>query len=137
MAALNTRRESQGRARNDDDRGLSETTPPEVSACRDMFAGLPEDEIVKTSKNNCIFSYRKFVWNKHLHDFEDIRKDDSIVVENGSLKSRKTIGTYKDFGKSVNEVWLEAFLNYMVKGPGTLSSPSLILPANHDSGSEL
>ncbi|MCJ1342939.1 hypothetical protein MMC31_001128, partial [Peltigera leucophlebia] len=46
--------------------------------------------------------------------FEDIREEDSVVVENGSLKPRKTTGNYKDFGKSVNEVWSEAFVNYML-----------------------
>ena len=36
---------------------------------------------------------------RYLHNFEATREEDYIVVENGSLKSRKTIGTYKDFGK--------------------------------------
>lgn len=40
---------------------------------------------------------------RHLHGFKDTREEDSIVVENGALKPRKTTGTYKDFGKSVNE----------------------------------
>lgn len=51
---------------------------------------------------------------RHLHGFEDTREEDSIVVENGSLRPRKTTGTYKDFGKSINEVWSGAFLNYML-----------------------
>ncbi len=51
---------------------------------------------------------------RHLHGFEDSRDEDSIVVENGSLKPRKTTGTYKDFGKTANEVWSDAFLNYML-----------------------
>ena len=51
---------------------------------------------------------------RHLHGFEDFREEDSIVVENGSLKPRKTTGTYKDFGKTANEVWSDAFLNYML-----------------------
>ena len=56
-AALNTRREpgtqgAQDRVRNDDDDdGIGETAPPEVSARRDMFSGLPEEEIVKIFKN--------------------------------------------------------------------------------------
>ncbi len=51
---------------------------------------------------------------RHLHGFKATREEDSIVVENGSFKPRKTTGTYWDFGKSVNEVWSEAFLNYML-----------------------
>lgn len=51
---------------------------------------------------------------RHLHGFEDAREEDSIVVENGSLRPRKTTCTYKDFGKSINGVWSEAFLNYML-----------------------
>ena len=51
---------------------------------------------------------------RHLHGFRDTREKDNIVVENGSLKPRKTTGTYKNFGKTVNEVWSEAFLNYML-----------------------
>lgn len=51
---------------------------------------------------------------RHLHSFEDTREEDSIVIENGSLKPQKTTGTYKTFGKTVNEVWSEAFLNYML-----------------------
>lgn len=51
---------------------------------------------------------------RHLRGFEDTQEEDGIVVENGALKPRKTTGTYKDFGKSVNEVWSEAFVNYML-----------------------
>ena len=46
--------------------------------------------------------------------YKDTREEDRIVVENGSLKPRKTTGIYKAFGKTVNEVWSEAFLNYML-----------------------
>lgn len=51
---------------------------------------------------------------RHLHGFEDFREEDSIVVKSGSLKPLKTTGTYTDFDKTVNEVWSEAFLNYML-----------------------
>ena len=119
LAALNARREpaTQGSnervgRNNDDEEDIGEITPPEVSARRDMFSGLPEEEIVKIFKNK--FKPMNLYKLRHLHGFEDVREEDSIVIENGSLKPRKTTGTYKDFGKSINEVWSEAFLNYML-----------------------
>ena len=95
LAALNTRREpgpqgTQDRVRNDDDNdGIDETAPPEVFARRDMFFGLPEEEIVKIFKNK--FKPMNLYKLKYLHGFEDTWEEDSIVVENGSLKSRKTM----------------------------------------------
>ncbi|MCJ1347109.1 hypothetical protein MMC31_005330 [Peltigera leucophlebia] len=117
LAALNTRREPgtqgmQDRARNDVDDGLGETTPSEVSARRDMFSGLPEEEIVKIFKNK--FKPMNLYKLRHLHGFEKTQEEDGIVVENHTLKPRKTTGTFKDFGKSVNEVWSESFVNYML-----------------------
>ena len=117
LAALNTRREpgtqgKQDRTRNDDDDGLGETTPSEVSARRDMFSGLPEEEVVKIFKNK--FKPMNLYKMRHLHGFENTQEEDGIVVENGTLKPRKTTGTLKDFGKSVNEVWSESFVNYML-----------------------
>lgn len=55
LAALNACWEpgtqgTQDRARNDDDDDR-ETAPPEISAHRDMFSGLPEEEIVKIFRN--------------------------------------------------------------------------------------
>ena len=104
MAALNNRREpstqcTQDRARNDDDDddGLGETTPPEFSARRDTFSGLPEVEVVKIFKNK--FKPMNLYKLRHLYGFEDTSEEDSIIVKNGSLKPRKTTGTYKDFGR--------------------------------------
>ena len=97
LAALNARREpatqgSHERARNDDDEdGINETTPPEVSARWDMFSGLPEEEIVKILKNK-FKPMNLYKW-RHLHGFRDAREVDSIVIENGSLRPRKTTGT--------------------------------------------
>ena len=51
---------------------------------------------------------------RYLHGFECTWEKDSIVVKNSSLKSWKTMRTYKDFGRSINKVWSEAFLNYML-----------------------
>lgn len=62
---------------------------------------------------------------RHLHGFEDSREENRIVVENGSIKPRKTIGIYKNFGKTVNEVWSEAFLNYMLVSNILCGSPEL------------
>lgn len=62
---------------------------------------------------------------RHLHGFEDTWEEDSIVVENSSLRPRKSTGTYKDFGKSMNEVWLEAFLNDMLVVSILFGTPEL------------
>lgn len=35
-----------------------------------------------------------------------------IGIENGEFRIKKSHGSYKDFGKSIHEVWAEAFLNY-------------------------
>lgn len=75
---------------------------------------------------------------RHFHGSEDAREEDSIAVENSYLRPPKTTGTYKDFGKSINEVWSEAFLNYMlvvnilIRHSGSLNGSPIILPANHE-----
>ena len=97
--------------RNDDkdDDTLDDTIPLEVSACWNMFSGLSKEEIVKIFKNK--FKSMILYKLRHLHNFEDTWEDDSIVVKNGSLKPRKIKDIYKDFGRSINKVWSEAFLN--------------------------
>ena len=66
LAALNTRREP--------DTQEVRQPPPEVSARRDMFSSLPDEEIVKIFKNNFkLMTLYKF---RHLHGFEDTREED-------------------------------------------------------------
>lgn len=70
LAVFNTRREpgTQGRhdrARNDDDDGLVQTAPSEVSARRDIFSGLSEEEIVEIFKNK--FKPMNLYKSRHLH----------------------------------------------------------------------
>lgn len=114
LTALNSRREpiiqgTMDRAGNIDD-ALGETIPPEVSARREMFPGL--EELVKIFKNK--LKPMNLYKLRHLHGFEGTWEEDSKVIEDGSPKPWKTIGTYKDFGKSINEVLSEAFVNYML-----------------------
>lgn len=103
LAALNARREpaaqgTQYRVKNDDDDdGLGETNTPEIF-------------IIFKNKFKLINSYKL----RHLGGFEDTRDEDSIVVENGPLKPRKTTGTYKDFSQPSMRSGREAFLNYML-----------------------
>ena len=77
-----------------------------------MFFGLLKKKIVK------IFKHKLKPMNlyklRHLYGFEDIWEEDNIIVKNHFLRSWKIINTYKHFDKSINEVWLEAFLNYML-----------------------
>ena len=77
-----------------------------------MFSDLPKEKIVKIIKNK--FKPMNLYKLRRLHNFENTWEKNSIVLENGSLKPWKTTGTYKDFGRSINKVWSEAFLNYML-----------------------
>ena len=119
LTALNTCQEPgtqgiQDRSRDNDenDNTLGETITLEVSARRDIFSGLPEEEIVKIFKNK--FKPINLYNLRHLYGFQDTWEEDNIVVKNGSLQLRKTMGTYKDFGRFINKFWSEAFLNYML-----------------------
>ena len=86
---------------NDDEEDIGEKTLPKVSARRDIFSGLPEEEIVRIFKNK--FKPMNLYKLRHFHGFKDIREDNSIVIENGSLKSRKTTDIYKDFSNSLTK----------------------------------
>jgi hypothetical protein len=97
---------------NDDDEG---ETPPEIKAHRTRFAGLPGDEIIKIfiGKFKSINIYKLRHMRGLAHDF--YYDQDRIGIENGQLKSlKKTMGTYKDFGKIFYEVYSEFFINYLL-----------------------
>lgn len=116
MAALNIRREPgtqgiQDRARKDDDDGLGETTPI-PPPLRFLPIGIRFSAYRKIFKKR--FEPMNLYKLRHLYGFEDTQEKDGRVVEKGTLKPRKTTGTYKEFGKSVSEVWSEAFVNYML-----------------------
>ena len=44
--------------------------------------------------------------------FDTFQDQEQIGIDNGMLRLWKTLGTYKDFGKSFHEVWSEVFRNY-------------------------
>lgn len=77
-----------------------------------MFSGLLEQEVVKIFKNK--FKPMNMYKLRYSRSFEDAQEEDNLLVENNSLNPWKATGTYEDFGISVNEVWSEAFVNYML-----------------------
>ncbi|MCJ1468626.1 hypothetical protein MMC07_007255 [Pseudocyphellaria aurata] len=44
--------------------------------------------------------------------YETYQDKDRVDIEDGTLKLKKKSGTYKHFGKSVQDVWSAGFLNY-------------------------
>lgn len=44
--------------------------------------------------------------------FEVYKNEKKIGIENGMLKLRKILGTYKNYDSSFYEVWSETFINY-------------------------
>lgn len=46
------------------------------------------------------------------HHYELLHDQERIGIEDGMLRLRKTLGTYKDFEKLFYEVWSESFHNY-------------------------
>ena len=96
----------------EDDNIIGEV-PQEVMNITLRFAGLPQEEIVRIFHNKfkSINLYRlRQMRGLRFDTFQDQKQ---IGIEDGMLRLRKTLGTYKDFGKSFHEVWSEAFYNYI------------------------
>ena len=95
----------------DDDEDLGEI-PLEVRSIAPRFAGLPQDEIIKIFSNK--FKAINLSRLRHMHgmQYESYKDQDRIGIEDGALRLRKASGTYKDFGKTVHDVWTESFINY-------------------------
>ena len=96
----------------DDEDDIIGEVPPEVTNICLRFVGLPQEEIVR------IFHYKFKAINlyrlRHMQGlrFDALQDREKIGIEGGVLRLKKASGTYKDFGKSIHDVWGEAFINY-------------------------
>lgn len=84
--------------------------PPEVANIYFRFISLPQDEIVKIFHNK-FKAILRHMQGLHFNAFQDREK---IGIKGGMLRLKKGFGTYKIFGKSLHNVWGEAFINYTV-----------------------
>jgi hypothetical protein len=88
----------------------------EVKSHHVRFVGLSFEEIVRifNGKFKLINLYKLRHMRGLGHEFfED--QDRIGFGENGQLKNlKKTVGTFKDFGKTFYEVYAEAFINYQL-----------------------
>lgn len=94
----------------DDDDNLGEV-PQEVQNLV-RFSGLPQEETVRIFRNK--FKPINLYRLRHMRDicYDTYHDQDRIEIEDGVLKLKETTGKYKDFGKSVHNVWSNGFLNY-------------------------
>ena len=85
---------------------------PEVTSITSRFEGLSKEKIVRIFQNK--FKPINLYRLRHMRGFRfDVLQDhDQIGIEDGMLRLRKTLRTYKDFGKSFYDVWADAFHNY-------------------------
>ncbi len=86
--------------------------PQEVINITLRFAGLSQEEIIRIFHNK--FKPINLYRLRHMRGlrFDTFQEQERIGIEYGMLRLRKTSVTYKDFGKSIHEVWSEAFHNY-------------------------
>ena len=100
------------RPMGDEEDDITGEVPIEVMSITLRFEGLPKEEIVRIFQNKFkLINLYRLVYMRGLQ-FDSLREQDRIGIEDGMLKLRKTSGTYKDFGKSFYEKWADAFHIY-------------------------
>lgn len=108
MAALNACQEADRQGANkkiknkEDNDSLGNINISKIATCQDIFFGLPKEEIVKIFKIK--FKPMNLYKLRHFHGFQDTREKVSINVKNNFFRLWKTIDTYKNFDKNINEV---------------------------------
>lgn len=80
----------------------------EVKLLATQFAGFPQAEIVKVF-SNCFRPMN--LYKLHLMKGRDDLYRDQIHVDEDTLKMRKVISSYKDYGIT-STLWSEAFFKY-------------------------
>lgn len=86
--------------------------PAEIKTLFVHFAGLPQEEVVKNFNGK--FKPVNLFKLRHVkgQSYEAYYGQDHIQIEDGELRIKKSQGYYKNFDKSVHEVWAKAFINY-------------------------
>lgn len=103
---------AQQHGKGDKDDPNSVEIPAEVKTLSVRFAGLPQEEVVQIFNGKFkpvnLFKLRYMKGQS----YEAYYGQDHIQIDNSKLRIKKSQGFYKNFGKSVHEVWAEAFINY-------------------------
>lgn len=86
--------------------------PEEICTHSLRFANLPQEEIVRIFNGK--FKPVNLYKLRHMkgQSYEVYYDQEKLGIKNGQIRVCKTHGTYKDYGKSIHEVWSKAFLNY-------------------------
>lgn len=103
---------ARAQASREEEEDIQGEIPPKVSDIAPQFVGLPQEEIVKIFQNK--YKPINFYRLRHMRGltFEAYRNKEKIGIEDGLLKLRKALGTYKDYRSSFYKVYLKAFINY-------------------------
>lgn len=92
------------KAQTGGDEDIQGEIPPKVSNLCFQFVGLSQEEIVNIFKNK--FKPINLYCFRHMRGltFESYQDEERIGIEDGMLKLRKTLETYKDYGSSFAKV---------------------------------
>lgn len=103
---------AQARRPTADEDDITDEVPPKVMSITLRFARLPQEEIVRIFQNK--FKPINLYRLRHMRGlrFDALQDHDRIGIEDGMLRLRETSGTYKDFGKSFYDVWVDVLHNY-------------------------